>query len=103
MIGQEEDFPEHDLEHFDKVRDALYGLFHILNIALDPKSVYYQCGLDNLEALKVSLIDLVLEGYNPLELEEKLHKIKFNLKSSLHFENLKKKKQKEKQDKESTA
>lgn len=100
MSGSNEDFYDDEWEYYDKVRDALEGLFEVLNIALDPESVYYQCGVDNLEALKSSLIDLLMKDYDVLELQDTLRRIEFNVKKSLFFENPKKRKQEKNQDEE---
>jgi hypothetical protein len=101
MDSSNDDFSEDSWEHYDKVRDALYGLFHVLNIAVDPKSVYYQCGVDNLNALRKHLIALLIKGYSTSELLSLLCEVEFTKKKSLSFENLEKKKREEKQDRES--
>ncbi|MFX0034873.1 MAG: hypothetical protein ACFE9I_04435 [Candidatus Hermodarchaeota archaeon] len=98
MSNSDDDFDEDAWDYYDKVRDALYGLFEILNLALDHDSVYYQCGVDNLEALKNSLIDLLMKDYDTLDLQDTLRKIEFKLKKSLFFESSHKKKKKEKHD-----
>ncbi|MFX1326712.1 MAG: hypothetical protein ACFE91_01025 [Promethearchaeota archaeon] len=98
MSDKDDDCDEDAWEYYDKVRDALYGLFEILNLALDPDSVYYKCGVDNLEALKNSLIDLLMKDYDTLDLQDTLRKIEFNLKKSLFFESSPKKKEKKNHD-----
>ena len=100
MCGSEDETYNEAWEYYDKVRDALNGLFEVLNIALDPNSVFYQCGVDNLEALKSNLIDLLMKDYDTLELQDTLRKIEFNVKKNLFFEDSNKKAQSEKQDKE---
>ncbi|MHA2008286.1 MAG: hypothetical protein ACXABO_11670 [Promethearchaeota archaeon] len=85
MCGPNEESEDETWEYFDKVSDALNGLFEVLNIALDPKSVYYQCGVDNLKALKSSLIDLLMKDYDTLDLQDTLRRIEFNVKKSLFF------------------
>ncbi|MHA2394250.1 MAG: hypothetical protein ACXAEX_20125 [Promethearchaeota archaeon] len=93
MCGLEDNFDEDTWEYYDKVRDALHGLFEVLNIALDPKSVYYQCGVDNLKALKEGLLDLLMKDFDTLELQDTLRRIEFNVKKSLFFEDLEQKEQ----------
>lgn len=83
-------------EYYDKLKDALNGLFEILNLALDPNSIYYKCGVDNLNAVKSSLIDVLMKDYDTLELQDTLHRIEFDVKKSLFFENPKKSNQKKK-------
>ncbi|MHA1914165.1 MAG: hypothetical protein ACW986_09585 [Promethearchaeota archaeon] len=100
MCGSEDEVYDEAWEYYDKVRDALNGLFEVLSIALDQNSVFYQWGIDNLEALKGSLIDLLMKDYDTLELQDTLRKIEFNVKKNLFFEDPKKKEQTKNQDKE---
>ncbi|MFX1380376.1 MAG: hypothetical protein ACFFA4_14920 [Promethearchaeota archaeon] len=102
MCDEEEDFDEDAWDYYDKVKDALYGLFEVLNIALDPDSIYYKCGIDNLEALKSSLIDLLMKDYDTLDLQDTLRRIEFNVKKNLFFESSNNKKKKNNQDEEKT-
>ena len=102
MTDTKEDNSDDIWEYYDKVRDALQGLFEVLNIALDSDSAYYQWGVDNLEAVKSSLIDLLMQDYDTLELQDTLHRIEFKIKKSLFFEDPKKKKQEKNQDDESS-
>ena len=80
-----EDDSEKIWEYYDKVRDALQGLFEVLNLALDPNSIYYQAGVDNLEGLKSGLIELLMKDYDTLDLQDILRKIEFKVKKSLFF------------------
>jgi len=103
MTDPEEDSDEDAWDYYDKVKDALNGLFEVLNIALDTNSVYYQAGVDNLKALKSSLINLLMSDYDTLELQDTLHRIEFDVKKSLFFENPKKNSQeKEKSEEKAT-
>ena len=86
-----EDNSEDLWDYYDKVRDALQGLFEVLNVSLDPNSIYYQAGVDNLEALKSGLIELLMKDYDTLDLQDTLHKIEFKVKKSLFFEDPKEK------------
>ncbi|MHA2400503.1 MAG: hypothetical protein ACXADU_16640 [Promethearchaeota archaeon] len=103
MSGSDDDTYEEAWEYYDKVRDALNGLFEVLNIALDPNSIFYQCGVDNLEALKGSLLDLLMKDFDTLELQDTLHRIEFDVKKNLFFEDSKKKKDIKQSDKEETV
>ncbi|GAI71440.1 unnamed protein product, partial [marine sediment metagenome] len=39
-------------EHYKKIRDALIGLYEILDLNLEKDNIFYQCAVDNLENLK---------------------------------------------------
>ncbi|MFX1531328.1 MAG: hypothetical protein ACFFBC_09455 [Promethearchaeota archaeon] len=100
MTDKNEDDSEDIFDYYDKVRDALQGLFEVLNIALEPDSAYYQWAVDNLEAVKSGLIDLLMKDYDTLDLQDTLRKIEFKIKKSLFFEDPKKKKREKDQDEE---
>jgi len=91
MTESNEDSKEDAWEYYDKVRDALNGLFEVLSVALEPDNILYKCGVDNLEALKNGLIDLLMKDYDTLDLQDTLHKIEFKVKKSLFFEDPKEK------------
>ncbi|MFW9973597.1 MAG: hypothetical protein ACFFDF_25680, partial [Candidatus Odinarchaeota archaeon] len=63
-------------------------------------SIYYKCGVDNLEALKRSLLDLLMKDYDTLDLQDTLRRIEFDVKKSLFFEPQKKKPKEKKRDEE---
>jgi hypothetical protein len=100
MSDIKNDLDDDAWEYYDKVKNALYGLFEVLNLTLDPESVYYKCGIDNLEALKSNLIDLLMRDYDTLDLQDTLRRIEFNVKKSLFFESHGKKKEERKKDEE---
>jgi hypothetical protein len=102
MTDSKEDRNDDAWEYYDKVKDALNGLFEVLNVALEPDNILYQCGVDNLEALKKGLLDLLIKDYDTLELQDTLHRIEFDVKKSLFFEHPKKGELKEKKDEENT-
>ena len=91
-----EESSEDAWEYYDKVKNALNGLFEVLNVALEPDNILYKCGIDNLEALKNGLIELLMKDYDTLELQDTLRRIEFDVKKSLFFEDSKKGKPKEK-------
>jgi len=68
-------------EHYKKIRDALIGLYEILNINLDEENIFYQCAVDNLETLKETIIDLLKKDYNPTEIKIKMRELEFDLKN----------------------
>ncbi|MBA7511202.1 hypothetical protein ES705_03193 [subsurface metagenome] len=79
-------------EYYVKIRDALIGLYEILDLTLEKDNIFYQCAIDNLENLKDTIIDLLKKDYNPSEITLKLRDLEFSMKKELFFE--KKEKQK---------
>ena len=73
-------------EYYEKIKNALLGLYDILNMSMDENNIFYQCGVDNLENLKESIIDLLKKDYNPAEIKRKLRDLEFGIKKSLFFE-----------------
>lgn len=73
-------------EYYEKIKDALLGLYDILNMSMDENNIFYQCAVDNLENLKESIIDLLKKDYNPVEIKRKLRDLEFDIKKSLFFE-----------------
>ena len=100
MTNSNKDSSEDAWEYYDKVKDALNGLFEVLSVALEPDNILYKCGVDNLEALKDGLIDLLMKDYDTLELQDTLRKIEFDVKKSLFFERPKKGESEVKKDEE---
>jgi len=96
MIDSNKDSKEDAWEYYEKVKDALNGLFEVLSVALEPDNILYKCGVDNLEALKNGLIDLLMKDYDTLQLQDTLRRIEFDVKKSLFFEEVKEKKDEEK-------
>ena len=73
-------------EYYEKIRDALTGLYDILNMSMDQNNIFYQCAVDNLENLKETIIDMLKKDYNPAEIKRKLRDLEFDMKKSLFFE-----------------
>jgi hypothetical protein len=73
-------------EYYEKIRDALTGLYDILNMSMDENNIFYQCAVDNLENLKETIIDMLKKDYNPAEIKRKLRDLEFDMKKSLFFE-----------------
>ena len=82
MPNQESDLDK-AWEHYEKIRDSLNGLYEILNINLDKENIFYQCAVDNLEALKETIIDLLKKDYNPKEIKIKLRDLEFDMKKNI--------------------
>ncbi len=73
-------------EYYEKIRKSLTGLFEILSINLDKDNIFYKCGIDNLENLKDTIMDLLKRDYNPTEIKRKLRDLEFDMKKCLFFE-----------------
>jgi hypothetical protein len=73
-------------DYFTRIRDALNGLFEILTINLDENNIFYKCGVDNLENLKDTILDLLKKDYNKAEVSKKLRDLEFDMKKCLFFE-----------------
>ncbi|MFX1340876.1 MAG: hypothetical protein ACFFDK_19860 [Promethearchaeota archaeon] len=73
-------------EYYERIRTALDGLFEILTLNFDEDDIFYQCGLDNLERLKETIMDLLKNDYNPAEIKRKLRDLEFDMKKCLFFE-----------------
>jgi len=73
-------------EYYEKIRDALNGLFEILSMSLDEDNIFYQFGVDNLVNLKETIIDLLKQDYNPAEIKRKLRDLEFDIKKGLFFD-----------------
>ena len=52
-------------ENFENIKEAIRGLYNILNITLTEKDdeYYYNAGLDNLTGLYQNLLELLLNDY----------------------------------------
>jgi hypothetical protein len=88
-------------EYYQKIRDALTGIFEILSISMDENNIFYQCAVDNLENLRETIIDLLKHDYNPVEIKKKLRDLEFDMKRNLFFE--KEENQEKKHDKPESA
>ena len=73
-------------EYYERIKTALDGLFEILTLNFEEDDIFYQCGLDNLERLKETIMDLLKNDYNPAEIKRKLRDLEFDMKKCLFFE-----------------
>ena len=73
-------------KYYEKIKGALDGLFEILTINFNEDDLFYQVGVDNLEHLKETIIDLLKNDYNSAEIKRKLRDLEFNMKKNLFFE-----------------
>jgi hypothetical protein len=86
MTLEDEDKLERAWSYYEKIRDALNGLFEILSMSLDKDNIFYQFGIDNLVNLKETIIDLLKHDYNPAEIKRKLRDLEFDIKKGLFFD-----------------
>ncbi|MFX1314254.1 MAG: hypothetical protein ACFE9T_00185 [Promethearchaeota archaeon] len=86
MTLEDEDKMERAWTYYEKIRDALNGLFEILSMSLNEDSIFYQFGVDNLVNLKETIIDLLKHDYNPVEIKRKLRDLEFDIKKGLFFD-----------------
>ncbi|TFG30771.1 MAG: hypothetical protein EU532_00330 [Promethearchaeota archaeon] len=84
--SKEESDLEKAWEYYEKIKSALDGLFEILSLNFDENDIFYQCGVDNLERLKETIMDLLQHDYNPAEIKRKLRDLEFDMKKCLFFE-----------------
>ncbi|TFG30772.1 MAG: hypothetical protein EU532_00335 [Promethearchaeota archaeon] len=77
--------------HYERIKTALDGLFDILTLNFDEDDIFYQCGVDNLERLKETIMDLLKNDYNSAEIKRKLRDLEFDMKKCLFFEKSEKK------------
>ena len=73
-------------EYYERIRTALDGLFDILTLNFNEDDIFYQCGVDNLERLKETIMDLLKNDYNSTEIKRKLRDLEFDMKKCLFFE-----------------
>jgi len=73
-------------EAYERIKGALDGLAQILTLSFDENDVFYQCGLDNLEKLKETILDILSHDYNNKEIKYKLRELEFNMKKCLFFQ-----------------
>lgn len=61
-----------EMEYYQNIKKSFSGLKEILRINFNEKDFYYQAGMDNLEALKENIIDLLQNSCNSREIRIKL-------------------------------
>jgi hypothetical protein len=84
-VDQEEK-EEKAWETYQKIKKALEGLFEILNLSLEEDNVLLQLGVDNLNQLKDTILDVLTHDYDSKEMKYKLRELEFDIKKSLFFE-----------------
>jgi hypothetical protein len=86
MTLEDEDKLDRAWGYYEKIRDALNGLFEILSMSLEEDNVFYQFAVDNLVNLKETIMDLLKHDYNPAEIKRKLRDLEFDIKKGLFFD-----------------
>ena len=70
-------------KNFENIKEALKGLYEILNINLSDDDIYYKVGLDNIEALYKNVLELLLNDYGTRQLMKKLRNSELDLEINL--------------------
>jgi len=86
MTLEDEDKLDRAWSYYEKIRDALNGLFEILSMSLEEDNIFYQFAVDNLVNLKETIMDLLKHDYNPAEIKRKLRDLEFDIKKGLFFD-----------------
>jgi hypothetical protein len=61
--------------YYENMRKSIKGIEEILKINFLEKDIYYQMGMDNLNALHENIIELLKHTYSPREVRIKLREI----------------------------
>lgn len=69
-------------ENYDKIREAISGLSEILKINFQEKDIYFQTGMDNLEALHNNVIEILEKTSTPRQVRIKLREIEYDEKEA---------------------
>ena len=57
---------------FENIKDAVKGLYEILDLSLSEDEFYYEAGKDNITAIYKNLIELLLNEYGLRQLLKKI-------------------------------
>ncbi|MFX0005620.1 MAG: hypothetical protein ACFFA7_06740 [Promethearchaeota archaeon] len=63
---------EKAVKNFENIKDALRGLYDILDLTLSDNEFYYEAGKDNITAVYKNLIELLLNEYGLRNLLKKI-------------------------------
>jgi len=58
--------------NFENIKDAVKGLYEILDLSLREDDFYYEAGKDNITAIYKNLIDLLLNEFGLRQLLKKI-------------------------------
>lgn len=66
-------------KNFENVKDALKGLYEILDLTLSKDDFYYEAGKDNITAIYKNLVELLLNDYGLRHLLKKIQNSEIDL------------------------
>ena len=64
--------------YYENMRKSIKGVEEILKINFLEKDIYYEMGMDNLNALHENIIELLKHTYSPREVRMRLREIEHN-------------------------
>ncbi len=64
---------------FENIKDAVKGLYEILDLSLSEDDFYYEAGKDNITAIYKNLIELLLNEYGLRQLLKKIQNSEVDL------------------------
>jgi hypothetical protein len=70
---------EKAVKNFENIKDALRGLYDILDLTLSDNEFYYEAGKDNITAVYKNLIELLLNEYGLRHLLKKIQNSEVDL------------------------
>jgi hypothetical protein len=70
---------EKAIENFENIKEALKGLYDILDLTLSDEKFYYEAGKDNITAVYKNLIELFLNEYGLRNLLKKIQNSELEL------------------------
>jgi len=66
------------MENYKIIREALSGLYEIVNINLSESNFYHVAAMDNLKALNENIIEILKISTYPREVRMKLRELEFD-------------------------
>ena len=66
------------MEKYKTIREALSGLYEIVNINLTDSNFYHVAAMDNLKALNENIIEILKSSTYPREIRMKLRDLEFD-------------------------
>jgi len=70
---------EKAVKNFENIKDALKGLYEVLDLSLSEDEFYYEAGKDNITAIYKNLIELLLNEYGLRQLLKKIQNSEVDL------------------------
>ena len=70
---------EKAVKNFENIKDAIKGLYEIMDLCLRDDELYYEIGKDNITALYKNLIELLLNDYGLRNLLKKINNSEIDL------------------------